>query len=93
MLTNNPCRLGDQNSAVCPCACHKRLMMKRYKLPYTTGFVVCLGFLHAVRRMSLDSWVLCCPDLANILFQRQMSSFFKEPTASLRGDSELEPQS
>ena len=66
-----------QNAAnVCLCACRKRRLIKGYKLSYTTGFIVCLAFLHAVRRMSLDSWALGCPGSGNILFQRRMSSFF-----------------
>ena len=36
---------------------------------------------------------LGCPGLGNIMFQMWMSSFSKEPTASLRGDPELQPQS
>ena len=43
--------------------------------------------MHAVKRMSLDSWALGCPDSGNIQVHRRMSSFFKqEPTASLKGD-------
>ena len=52
-----------------------------------------LVFLHAVRRMSLDIWALGCPGSGNMLFQRRMSSFLKEPTAFMRGDHELQPQS
>ena len=60
-----------------------------YKLSYATGS----RYIYAsVRRMSLDSWVLGCPGSGNILFQRRMISFLKEPTASLRGDLELQPQ-
>ena len=43
--------------------------------------------------MGSDSWALGCPGSGNILFQRLMSSFFKESTASLRKDPELQPQS
>ena len=38
--------------------------------------------------MSLDCWALGCPGSGNLLFQRRMSSFLKEPTASPRGDHE-----
>ena len=51
-----------------------------------------MAFLHAVRHMSLDSWALGCPGSGNLLFQRRMSSIL-EPTASLREDTELQPQS
>ena len=60
-----------------------------YKQSYTTSSVC----LHVVRRMSLDSSALGCPGSGNILFQKRMSFFLKEPTASLRGDLELQPQS
>ena len=37
---------------------------------------------------------LGCPGSGNIVFQRRMSIFFaKEPTTSLTGDPELQPQS
>ena len=52
-----------------------------------------MTFLHAVSRMSSDSWTLGYPGSGNILFQMRMSSFVKEPTASLRADPELQPQS
>ena len=39
------------------------------------AITACLVFLHAVSRMSLDSWALGCPGSGNILFQRRMSSF------------------
>ena len=39
--------------------------------------IVYLAFLHAVRRMSSDSWALGCPGSGNILFHRRMSYFFK----------------
>ena len=42
---------------------------------------------------SANVWALGCAGSGNILFQRRMSSFLKEPTASLRGDHELQPQS
>ena len=58
-----------------------------YYLSYTTGL------LYAGRHMSLDSWALGCIFSGNILFQRRMSSFLKEPAASLRGDHELQPLS
>ena len=46
-----------------------------YKLSYSTGLlIVCFFFLHAVRRMSLDSSALGCPASGNILFQRRMCS-------------------
>ena len=58
------------------CVSQRRLIMG-YKLSYMyhrlTAFMV---FLHAVRRMSLDSWALGCPGSGNILFQRRMSSLF-----------------
>ena len=41
------------------------------------NITVCLVFLHAMRRMSLDSVTLGCPGSGNILFQRRMSSFHK----------------
>ena len=44
---------------------------------YTTGSLVA-GSLHAVGRMSLDSWALGCPGTDNILFQGRMRSFLKE---------------
>ena len=40
--------------------------------------------------MSLDSWALDCSGLGYTLFQNRMSSSFKEPTASLGGDPELQ---
>ena len=52
-----------------------------------------LGLLACSERMSLDSSALGCPGSGNILFQRRMSSFLKELTATLRGDHELQPQS
>ena len=42
---------------------------------------------------SANVWALGCAGSGNILFQRRMSSFLREPTASLRGDHELQPQS
>ena len=45
-----------------------------YNLSYNTGLLYAWS-LHAVRRMSLDSWALCFPGSGNILFQRRMSSF------------------
>ena len=87
-----PCGLGDQNSAnVCPCACRKRTNHGILTVLYHQ-LTVCF-FLHVVRRMSLDSWALGCLGSGNILFQKRMSFFLKEPTASLRGDHELQPQS
>ena len=60
------------------------------KLSYTTRLLYARSvLLHALRRVSLDSWALGCPGSGNILFQRRMSSFLKEPTASLRRDPEL----
>ena len=53
--------------------------------------IVLLVFLHAVRRMSLDSWALGCPCSGNILLQRRMSLKKYEATASMRGDPELQP--
>ena len=40
-------------------------------------FVACMAFLHAVRRMSLDSWALGYPGSGNMLFQRRMSSILR----------------
>ena len=73
-----PVAWGDQNSAnVCPFACRKRRLIIGYKLSYIYHrLTVCLVFLHAVRRMSLDSLALGCPGSGNILFQMRMSSFF-----------------
>ena len=64
-----------------------------YKLSYTTGVLHAWLFLHAVRRVSLDSWALGYPGLSNILFQRGMSSFSSITNGSLRRDHELLPQS
>ena len=63
------CGLGDYNLAnVFTCACHKRRLFMGYKLSYTTGLLhACMVFLHAVRRMSLDSWALGCPGSGNIV--------------------------
>ena len=46
-----------------------------------------------MRHMSLDNWALGCPCSGNIQFQRRMSSFVKERTASMRRDPGLQPQS
>ena len=43
--------------------------------------------------MSLGSSALGCPGSGNILFHRRWVFFLEEPTASLRGDHELQPQS
>ena len=68
------CGFGDFNSVnVCFCVCRKRRLIKGYKLPYITGCPIYK--LHALRRMSLDSWALGCPGSGNTLFQRRMSSF------------------
>ena len=63
-----------------------------HKLSYTTGLLYARSSCMQCG-MSLDSWALGCPGSGNILFQRRMSSFLKEPTASPRGDHELQPQS
>ena len=64
-----------------------------YKLSYTSGLLYAWSScMQLVRRKSLYSWALGCPGSGNILLQRRMSFFLKEPTASLRGDHELQPQ-
>ena len=74
-----PCGLGDQNSAnVCPCACHKRLKTKGYKLSYS----IPPGLLHAwpscmqwgIWVWTVGHWVVHGSD--NMLFQMWMSSIF-----------------
>ena len=55
------------------------------KLSYTTGLLYAWS--------SWSSGTLGCPGSGDILFIRRMSSFSKEPTASLRGDPELQQQS
>ena len=72
-----PCGLGDKNSAnVCPCACRKRSLTKGYNCP-SHQLTEYMALLHAVRRMSLDSWALGCPGSGNILFQRRISYIFR----------------
>ena len=55
--------------------------------------IVCLVFLHAVRRMSWKDghWIV----LFHVIYRSKggWDLFLKEPTASLRGEPELQPQS
>ena len=85
---------GDQNSAnVCPCASRKRRLIMWYKLSYTT----CLLYAWSscmqcgVWVWSVWHWVV----LVQVIYCSKGGwvLFLKEPTASLRGDHELQPQS
>ena len=84
---------GLKSANVCPCAYRKRRLIMGYKLSYITGLLYTCVFLHAVSRMRLGSWTLGYPGSGNILFQKRMSYFSKEPTAFPREDPELQPQS
>ena len=79
------CGAGDQNSVNVSLV---RVVRGDYKMSYTSGL------LHDRLLACSEAYgPLGCPGSANILLQRRMSSFFKEPTAFLRGDPELQPQS
>ena len=97
----DPCRIpftpvawGDQYSAnVCPCTCRKRQLIIRYKLSNTTGLLyACLlacseayEFGQLGTGLSWFRWYTV-PKAVDFFFKQ-------EPTASLRGDHELQPQS
>ena len=52
-----------------------------------------LGSLASSEAYEFDRQAQGCHGSGNILFQMWISSFLKEPTGSLRGDLELQPQS
>ena len=58
-----------------------------YKLPIPPNYYM-LGLLACSEAYEFGQLGTGCCGSCNILFQSRMSYFFKEPTASLRGDHE-----
>ena len=92
--TFSPVASGDQNSAnVYPCACRKRRLIMGYKPSYTTGLLYawssCMQW--GIWVWTVGHWVV----LVQVIYCSKGGwvHFLKEPTASLRGDHELQPQS
>ena len=72
----------------------KRRLIKGYKLSSTTGLLYAWSsFMQwGVWVRAVGHWVVLV-QVIQLLFQRGMSYFSKEPTAALKGGPELQPQS
>ena len=84
-----PCGHGDYNSAVCPCACHTCDLSMYMNCPIAPVYCM-LGLLVCCEVYQFGQLGTGLFMFSKILFQSRMSSFFKEPTASLKGDPELQ---